>query len=397
MRRSSKIILALFIIIVLGALAFFLWPEGEPAPEIPSGGAPAGGVLPQSSETPSLGTSSGNTSSDTSLPSAQTGIATGPSRTLLRLSDVPVFDFWVHSDARNAYYLSSAGEVLIAQEGNDLTASPQTFSALNSLTPNRNGDRALVAFGNPTSPQWGIFDAIDKAWRPLPAGIITAAWGVGDTELIAIASSSGSGPALQIMDVSKNPPTRRILLPDFRFLDVTLSFIPPSSLYLTERPVASYPSRIWLLDTRTLAVNTIIQGDTSLAVRWSDDLKNAFFGNASTFRIYTNPNLTGALPVPFYTIPGKCAGETPTVACFVPFTTDDIPANSSLLDATLMHKAFFDDTLYLADSVAESLEQIIISEYNDGKPIDAKNPRMAGEYVYFINAIDGFLYRFSIR
>ncbi|MDO8557128.1 MAG: hypothetical protein Q7R98_01555 [Candidatus Jorgensenbacteria bacterium] len=386
MSRSYKIIIASLVVIILALLVYAIWFRNSGTPVTPPEQTPVTGMLPLPVE---------NTTSTEVLSPGTGGATNAVEQKFVKLSDKPVFDYWVNTGTLEAYYLTADGVVYLAKEADDTEVSSQPLTALNSLEPNSKGDRALVAFGNPRSLQWGVFDAVDKIWRPLPSGIITATWGAKDNEIIAITGTSGDARTLGTYDVSKTPPAFKAILQDFRLGDVRLTLVPPTSLYITELPSPSYQSRAWLFDTKTLAVNTLQRGGNDLVLRMSQDRTKTFLGSASQFQIFTGLMLTSIFPTPFKTVPQKCASLGSTIACFVPQNAESVPQDSDLIDAYLTNKTYFNDALYLMNTAADSMQQISVSDLNNSKPVDAKNPRITGNYLYFINKLDNGLYRLT--
>lgn len=395
MKLIHKIAIAVILIIIL-VFIYLIWFRGEPAqiPEtLPTDQVPAGGVLPQ----PTVG----DINTTEPAPPGTSDSEISAEEKFVKLSDNPVFDFWVNEGAQESYYITADGKVYSAKEGNDVEISSQPISALNSVESNSKGDRALVAFGNPRSPQWGIFDSTDKAWRPLPSGIVAATWGAKDTEIIAITknptgslqSANSENRVLGTFDISKTTPVFKTILQDMRLRDIALSFVPPTSLYISELPSKESQNRVWLFDTKTTSFNTVRKAENELVIKFSQDRTKTFLGNASQFQIFTGPVLTNIFPVPFKTVPQKCASKSFTVACFTPQNSESVSADSSVIGAYLMNTAYFNDLLYVMNLAADSLDQISVQELNDGRPVDAKNPQIAGNYIYFINRLDGNLYK----
>jgi len=87
---------------------------------------------------------------------------------ITKISENKVFDFWVVSATNEVYYFLPDGKISLAKDGPDLETSKQVVNALNFIEVAPGGRKILAAFGDPLAPQWGIFDVVDKVWRPLP-------------------------------------------------------------------------------------------------------------------------------------------------------------------------------------------------------------------------------------
>jgi len=383
MKKSYKTIITFILIALLGIGIYVVWRQIKKT---------SVGEIPKQTELPQGGIKN-NTS--TEIPNAGSGSEIISEQktsiiSLIKLSDAPVFDFWINKNTSDVFYLAQDGGVFVAKEGKDENISSQQIQALNSLEESSSGEKTLVAFGNPQSPQWGIFDSIDRVWRPLPSNIVTATWGSNENELVIIKKNTSSN-SLGFLNLTKTPPEFKNIVSDFSFKNIRLSFFPLSDLFITELPSSDYLSRAWLLNTKTLSFNTIRSGENDLFLKWNNEKGVVFsFGKNSGFGIFNNPLISDPNPVPFSTIPQKCAGASTLVYCFVPQQN-----SPTLFEDYILNKNYSDDVLYTEDSGSGSLDRIVVSDLNSGNPIDAKNPRALGNRLFFINKYDGFLYMIS--
>ena len=154
MTAKYKIIIAVLFLLIVTLIIYLIWFRGAPSSpsvdQILSSDFPVGTLPTSDIDTGIVADISTTTISDANASSTE------EKNVLIQLSDIPIFDYWANEGAQEAYYLTADGKVFSAKEGKDIEISSQPFSALNSLEPNIKGDRALLAFGNPRSPQWGI-------------------------------------------------------------------------------------------------------------------------------------------------------------------------------------------------------------------------------------------------
>lgn len=322
-----------------------------------------------------------------------------------KISDQKVFDFWIVPTTAEVYYLTPEGKILSAKDGTDPEISSQTVVALNKIETSPTNQKILAAFDDPKNPSWGIFDIIDKVWRPLPNEIINATWGANDNQLIAILKNS-SDLNLATVDLIKSPPPYKTIIKDFRTKDVILKWLPPNQLIVRERPAASYAGRLWRLDLKTLDFNLIFAQENGQITKWSSD-NNALafkFSLPNRFLIFGGGTLEeGGAIAPFITLPSKCTGRsastsTASVYCFVP---QEIP-NRTILPDDYLKKSFFSiDDLILAkiDLRGKKILDITNPLKNGslGAAFDAENPKTINNLLYFINRYDRALYQIELE
>ena len=378
MRPVIKISLIVLIIAVIGLIIYFVWSAiATPAPTVPA-------AVPN----PNLPVAPNGGGSETQ-PGAGNSTSSQSILTLSKISENPVFDYWVDSQTQEVYYLNPDGQVFSAKSGADLQITQQKLSAPNFIDLSPNSQRVLVAFGDPRLPQWGIFDVIDEVWRPLPSNILNATWGNDSNTLIGFVKN-GNNINLSSINISLNPPTYRIISKDVRFQDVKLDSISTSSLIIEENSSVGYAGHIWNLSLKDLSLNALFSPENGLTIKTSSDKNIMFVFSASGgFRILNAKTLGLAIPVPFSTLPSKCSPDSAIIYCFVP--QDDNFRNASLPDDYFQGKFQTKDILYKIDLAADDVEPVVLPS-NATAPIDARNPQFSAGKLYFINNYDDQLY-----
>lgn len=369
----------MLIIIIIGLIIYFVWSAiATPAPETPSNPnlnlpiAPSGDNLP--------GQNQNNSSS------------TGATPTLTKISENPVFDYWVDLQTQEIYYLNPDGQVFSAKKGADLQITQQKLSALNFIELSPSGQRVLAAFGDPRLPQWGIFDTIDKAWRPLPDNILNATW-AGDSNTLIGFIKNDNNINLSTVGLTQGQPTYKILVKDLRLQDISVNLLTPNNLIISEKPSSDYPGRVWNLNTKDLSIHQLFSPENGLTLKTSRDKKMMFvFSKSGGFRMLNAATLSLTTPVPFSTLPSKCSPDSTTIYCFVP--ADDGFKNANLPDDYFKQKIHTQDTLYKIDIGSDDVSLIPLS-LNTGA-IDAKNPLVNSGMLYFINQYDNSLYSLNL-
>ncbi len=389
MKPIYKILIVAGIIIVVGWLIYLAWSKFSATPTLPA---------PQANTAPSGSLPLGNQNNVSSNQSQTNNSPLNGSSTNLvmnKLSDGPVFGFWVMPDTGSVDYLTPDGQVMTAEEATDQTVSNQTINALNSISVSPDNREVLAAFGDPASPQWGIFDVLDKVWRPLPSEIIEAAWGGASNKLIAFVQNGGN-TNLAWVDLTKTPPTYRVLIKDLRLENANLTVLPNQKIIISEKPDAAYPGRVWQLDPKTLALNLLESPLNGLTIGWSTDKSVAFqFNDPDNFLIF-NGDLSQIISDTFGSLPSKCNTASSTIYCFVP---QNLPANLNLPDDYFQKSFYSTDNLYslsLGTSTLGNVSRLFVSGENNVMPIDAKDPQIMNNAIYFVNRYDNYLYELQL-
>jgi hypothetical protein len=392
MKPLYKILIIAAVVIIAIVGVYFLWssitasPEPQPGAETGSTTLPTGGEAATGNEATTTATAS--TTNETG---GVGGEGNGTNLTTIKkLSEGPIFDFWSVNGTEEVFYMTPTGKVMSLKEGPDLDISTQEVGPLNRIEPNGKGDRVLAAFGDPKSPQWGIYDAIDKVWRPLPEEITNATW-KDDSSLIATVRN-GNDINLDEVDITKNPPATKTIIKDLRLRDVRLTYKAPQFLFISELPSINYQGRLWRLDLKTNALTLIKSEERGLYFRWTNDRNVAFsFSAPSNFRILDG-NAQEIEPVAWTAIPEKCtAVATSSVFCFVPRS---LPKR---MPDEYLEKSFYSIDDLIEISLTDGRETKLVSSGDGDIPImDAKNPTVVGNKFYFINRYDDSLYQITL-
>lgn len=306
---------------------------------------------------------------------------------LRKLSDKDAFYFWtVQSEI---YYIATDGTVLSAKDGTDIELSQQVIEALRFVEISPHGSFLLASFGDPFSLQWTLFDTLDKVWRPLPGTIIDAAWGENDKELVVFITD-GTSKNLATMDISKNPPVIKTIVKNFLLNDVSLTFLKPQALLLTERSSSQYPGRVWQLDTKTQTLSSIFDADYNTTLLFNREYQTIFRSGNGRLSLYS-PILESKTSVTLETFPTKCDfSNEEKVFCFVPHVMPP-------LDSYLMKQNYTLDDVYEISLANDSVYLRLVS--GPGLPaVDATNVRSFGNNdLYFINRYDRGIYHLHIN
>lgn len=394
MKPLYKYIIGVAVVLLLVGVFLFWqsWSSPTPAPQDQQTGTVSSSLLVDNGN-------NNTTNTDQTTPLALGSPSSTSASNLTKLSDFPAFDYWVLHDTKEVYYITKEGRVYAAKDGNDVEISDQTISAINSTTPSDDGKKLLVSFGDPNNPQWGIFDVVDKMWRPLPAGILQATWG-GSADRLVVVSGNATTKELLFMDLTKTPPAENIITRGFSLLDVGLRFESPDTLFITERPTYSYSGRIWKLNTKTLSFDLISSPQRGLWVGWNRENTALFKLLPETnTSLFSDQNGNNEQTLPFLAFPTKCTVRAQElVLCFVP---QNISQDSSLSSLTLP-----DDYLQRAVYTKDDIQSFNIKTKEIGLPFDtalsdlvvadASMPQIEGNALYFLNRLNGTIYSLKL-
>lgn len=387
----KKILGVVVVFVLVGLVLFFVFSSSgdDDLPNNESIILPDGTVVlpetPGTAPTPELTGTDGEVGYNGQTPFAK----------LEKISDYPAFDFWMNNDTKEIFYITADGKIYNAKDGPDLDMSLQTIGALNKIEASPSGKLILASFGDPNAPQWGIFDSVDKVWKPQPSYISITTWGENDSKLIATLRE-GTKINLSEVDISKNPYSTKKIFDDFGIKNALLSYISPQKLIITERASFYYPGRVWQLNLKTLSFNLILAPESGLMLGFSQN-KDVVFKYSSPFEFFVLDNNFQSKTANFFkTFPDKCTFSASTTYCFVP---DNIPW-SGILPNTVLPDDYLKNKLYTIDTLntiseKDELGIVLIEESKNSERIDGRHPIAEGKNIYFINKYDNQLYRLT--
>ena len=384
MKRFSKIFIYLGIVIVVGLIIYFMWIFFVPKPVPPATPATTtGGLLPTG------GTTGGAIGSST----ATTSAVSAP--TLTKISDYDVFYYWIDPQTGDVEYLGTDGEVWNAKNGGDVSESQQIVSALRSAEVYQNGQEVLVSFGDPASPQWAIYNAVDKTWHSLPQSIENATWGANQNQLIAFTKNIDSY-SLTYVDLTKNPPSFKTIMNNVYFHNAALTFSAPGTLIITERPSNSYQGSVWELNLKTLSLNMLLEPQNGLFAEPSAD-GSLIYETVNGTTSIINASTLQPSNLPFPSLPNKCDlsanASSSSIYCFSP---ENLTQNVTMPDDYLMKAFYTIDILYNYQFASGNTRAVILSGAPGIPMLDATDVTSFGNNVYFVNRYDQSLYQLTL-
>ncbi len=378
MKTAYKILIIVALLGVGGFALFYLFNKVEvPIPVEEGVGVlfPGFREIPEKSSQPETGTST-------------------ESVVVSKLSDTPVFDFWINRDTNEVYSITNEGTVFVAKTGDDANLNTQPLDVLNSIVPNGKGNKVIASFGDPQRPRWGVFDVVDGFWKPLPDNISSLSWGADDDTLVGV-SDDGTSNKLVLFDISKNPVRTTILEEDFRIKDVLFSWTEGDLFLIFEKPSSLVKGRVWEFNSKNKTLRTIESGKNGLSLIFSPAGNYALqFSNPNNLLV-TDKKLEPVLPLFMTTLPEKCGFGEERLFCFVPQDADAF-LKKTLPDDYLQKRVYSVDDLVAVEP--ESGESITLMESGTEEfdPYDGKHIQAVKGSVYFLNQYDNFVYEARI-
>jgi WD40 repeat protein len=376
-----KIFLRIFVFLVVAAgsvWAFFYVLKGISIPTLPE----IEDIVPiKIGSAPEI-----NTSKNTDGEQINSAIPALPENenNITRISNGSVFDYVIVSD-KEIYYFTNTGKVFQARLDGDVAIMDQELGSLNSVSQSPQGNRALVAWGDPKKPSWNIYDVLDKAWRPLPKDIVLAAWGANDETLLVISEKEGVR-TLQKISLARNAITPTIIFPNFTMRDISFHVIDGDTFTILDRPSAFHAGNLYILNTQTLAMKRVIRETNGLSANFLSSFWILFSSPEKITLAKTGGETIRDLAL--RTIPQKCGGGK-EIYCFA---ARELPEGTILPDDIFKNKFYSVDGLYRVQENGES-ELVFESGQGEVPEFDGYSVRVTNNYVYFINKHDRALYR----
>lgn len=380
MKPIYKIIIAVIIAVLLGFGAYFIWSRFFVPTPTPQETQPSGTV-----EAPSQG------STQTTSGAPVSGGANKDIYTFKKLSDAPALGFWISKTTGSVFYIATSGIVMEAKDGADVEVSKQGVSRFINLDPSPSGERVLVSSGNPDSPQWSLFDSIDKVWRPLPKELVNVTWAGSESQLVGVVQLNNT-LSLSFINIAKQPYGYKTIVPNFNMLDVVFSAKSSTELLISEKTSSYSSSRIWQLDTKTGIMTLVTSPAFGSFVRWSNNKDVLFrFSSPSKFSILDR-TFSEIVPTLLTTLPSKCDGGTDVVYCFVPKDTNAFSRTRAIPDDYFMNKLYTSDDLHKVDLRTGNDSAVVVGEAGSVPALDADNVIYVNSSIYFMNKYDNYVY-----
>jgi hypothetical protein len=417
----------LYLLIILAAIAavilvgYFLRYRSSGTPseqELSAGGLPTapqqgGATQPAQGQTPS----------ETAGQQPAAGIPAGQKFGVVAQN--PVNNYFVDSQ-NNVFIVQPDGQVIEISGGNANVLSSAAIINLIGSSFSYDGKKILAAFGDPTAPQYSVFDIATKAWQPLAQNLKSVVWSPNDYR-VAYFSESGGVSALTTLDTSDAKAKPAELL-KIRVHDLTLIWNNTDQILLSDKGSAFSAGSIWSFDISRKTLNAIVEDFPGLESVWGGTVNIGLVfsansgGHGGNLRLIdTSGNTLNALSI--LTLPSKCTFDVqPQIMSKAPTSTTGAKATSTQTASAatstpktlycaiprdqqkLVSSALPDDyqkkNLFTADDFykIDLLSGGVSSVFNDqSRALDADNPKIFNQNLFFVNRFDSKLYAVSLK
>lgn len=411
MRRYLVIFIILFIA-ALSVVLFFVLPGRR------GGDTPRFGTLPPPSDTPQGGRPG--------APGAPGGDGEGPglgpggvAARLELVAENPTIAYF--ADQKNSVTLVQPdGQIVrIGNRGEPTVLSGTTIANLGKALFSYDGEKVLVSFGNPNSPELSLFDIKTKSWQPLEPGIRNPAWSPEDHR-IAYQVLRGGESVLETLDLG-DPKAKPQELLKINAQDLVLLWNQPDAILFGEKTDSLTLGSLWGFDLKNKVLALLVKDQPGLEGVWSasGDWGLVFSGLRRTEPLSLVDKEGGVVyGLRFATLAQKCffvtrekkekkteeatstkeanGGAKKTTEdvlyCAIPRDTQKFLSNP-LPDAYLKKALFTDDDFYKIKLSDGNATPLFVQE---SEKLDASLLGVSGGRLFFVNRFDQKLYALSL-
>lgn len=395
-------------------------------------GAPATGGIPPTGGLP-IPTQSGSQPQQGQVPQGQP-VQPPLSYTGNRFGIVaqnPVLDFFVDKQ-NNVLLVQPDGRIIKLANGQQSILNSSTITDLVQAIFSYDGAKILAVFGNQTNSQASVFDVATKAWQPLAGIIKSAAWSPNNYQIAYFSEKNGAN-TLATLDASKTK-NRPVELLKIRAQDLTLVWLNPSKILMSDKGSALYAGSVWSFDAKNKTIASIVEDKVGLESLWSGpaDLGLIFGINLGGRGGRLSLIDTKGAPLNdlnFLTLPSKCAFDlqiqnqtsTPPSAPTSTKKTSSaprsstttvikttvskllycaIPRDSRKMAVNQLPDAYGNKSLFTADdfyqvNLGDGGVAPLFTDQNT--TLDAANLKIFNQTVFFLNRLDQKLYAISLK
>lgn len=379
MKRWLVITLIILAAVILVGLGIYLRGRSI-APKNPA----AGGGLPEGTTRPggtggNGGASGGATSTITVARSAAVAYAVLPDGTVETIGP--------------------DGTVVVASTTASVT-SPLRIQNLLGASFSHDGAKVLARAGDPLDPRWSVFDLKKASWQPLALNARVAAWSPNDYR-VAYFTKKLSGSSLAVMDLKAQSPKPQVIM-SFAADDLLVDWVSPSRLMVRERESALVGGMLAMVDIANKTIQVLRTDAKGAEMVWGAEegllFEAAPAGPGGSLSLM---NLKGETTqtFTFLTLPSKCsfyptasssqASPGEDLLCAIPRDAKGFGL-SQLPDDYRKGSLFTADDLFRIDLVDGTFTPVGAAQNGD---FDVISPSIRNGILYFINRLDGKLYK----
>ena len=211
-----------------------------------------------------------------------------------------------------------------------------------------------------------------------------------DNKREALLQKEGSGIVLKIIDLKTNKVVQR---ENINLEDMDIVWVKPNDVFLIEKPSLAVKSSAWNYNLKNKTLNYLFRDEPGLMVNWSKNSNLLLKFNGALSLI--NNQTAQVINLPFITLPHKCAfsENNEKIYCAIPKI---IPSDIVLPDDYLKNKFYSQDQI-ISLSINPVKIEILFDPESENDNLDAINPLIVGDYIYFQNRYDNKIYKTKLQ
>ncbi len=415
------IVAAVVLVVLIGYFLRYRAGAPNPSPEPAPGGLPNVGT--QTNPAPSPSGQTPGTTSGGNVP-----IYAGQKFGVV--ADNKVLSFYVDSQ-NNAILVQPDGQVVKITAGKAATLSSAAVSSLIDAQFSYDGNKILVSLGDPTNPQFSIFDVASKSWQPLQLNIKAATWSPTNYQ-IAYLGDKGGIKTLTTFDLTGTKAKPATLL-NIHAEDLVLNWMSADQFILSDKGSAMYGGSLWSFSVKNKTLAAFAQNQPGLDSLWDSRAGMGLVFAADASRRGGKLTLLDAAGnvlhgLSFTTFPSKCVFDvtvrTPTSTTPAQQATSSKTSSKTakpasppppILEKTLYCAVPRDNQKFGFAKLPDDYEKKVVFTADDfyrinlgdgsvsqvyadkAQELDAVNPRVFNQTLFFINRLDQKLYAISLK
>lgn len=366
------------------------------APEGPAGTPSTGGTLPIVG-TGGTGAGSGGGNGGGSVIPGNVPAGGGlPNAGVSVVAQAAVIDYAVNS--QGVIFMASNGAVISPSSSEAIGQA--NFGDILGASFSPDGKWLLVKSGSSDFVRWSLLDVTKKTWKDIQANTSEMYWAPNSSQLAFFARRT-NGSALSAYFPATNL-TKALL--SLAAPDLNLRWKDSSHIFLLDRPSSLVTGAVWEFAMPGATLTSFATNAAGADVLWGGARSGGLLfkaGPTGGTLALVNSGGNTIQSASFLTLPSKCVfGEsaaTSTILNIVDFLFCAIPQDqatlkdSQLPDAYLMGEFGTVDTIYAIGLLGGAFKPVLPA--SQGFSFDAKNLKVYGDSLYFVNRNDQKLYR----
>lgn len=190
---------------------------------------------------------------------------------LKKISNFKVLNYNINENQETIFYISEIGNIYQIKDNKEEKIITEGINPIKKIIFSPNKEKFLIAFENPITPQWLIFDLLDKNFRNFynnnELTIIDADW-LNENAFLILNEKKGELnqeiAKINLKDLNYN---KEELLNNLNITDVNLIALSDEKIILVEKPNENYKINSWLINLKTKEVKEILEPEIGLSLK----------------------------------------------------------------------------------------------------------------------------------